>query len=483
MTAAAAGSAFAIDPFFPTFGNLGIDVQHYNIDLDVDPVSGRIIGNTSLAIEAVKSLTSFSLDLHSLDVSQVRVNGRQAQFTQSKDKLTIKSFGTIAKGREFAVQVRYAGVPDPLADPTTPGALLGWFKYKNSSYVVSEPVGASTFFPANEDITDKATYTFGITVPFNYAGVANGAPVGRFNLGAKTRYQWAMLQPMQAWLATVHVNKFNVRTTRTSKGIPVRTYYPDGVPASHVDRYQLAAEMIPYFESKIGRYPFSSYGTVVTQDPALTYYLETQAISVFPAEAPDPAAPTDEGIVAHELVHQWFGNSVSVSRWEDLWFAEGLATYFEVLWPNRDDPAAFDAAMLEIYDSVVADEIGPAVVDAPDQLFSERTYNRGGSAIYALQLKVGQPMLFKILRRFLNQNRNGTITSADFINTAVKVSGDPSVRPLLRAWLYETPVPSLPGTAVAARATAKRAPAAKLAAARCGRSLHRGAPQECAPTN
>jgi aminopeptidase N len=484
VLALAVSPALAVDPFFPTFGNPGIDVHHYNIDLDVDPVSGRISGQSSLIVEAKQGLNSFSLDLHGLIVSKVIVNGRHVRFSQANDKVNISGFGFVPKGRHFFAAISYAGVPDPLPDPTVEpgsGIFLGWFKYQNSTYVVSEPLGASSFFPANDDITDKATYTFGVTVPKGYTGVANGSPIGHYNFGSKERFQWAMLRPMEAWLATVHVNKFNLKTTRTPNGIPVRAYYPDGVPESHADVYLLASQMIPYFESKVGRYPFASYGTAVSQDPALYYFLETQAMSTFPAETNLAGLP-DEAIVAHELAHQWFGNSVSVAKWEDLWIAEGLATYFEVLWPNRNDPAAFDAGMRDIYDTVVQKQIGAAVVDTPDQLFSDRTYLRGGSAMYALQLKVGQPMLFQILRQFVRENRGGTVNTGDFIRTAVRVSRDPSVRALLQAWLYETPVPTLPGSATARTGVeAKRAPSKvnQLLGMRCGRGSHRGAPKTC----
>jgi aminopeptidase N len=477
----ASSPAFAIDPFFPTFGNLGIDVQHYDIGLDVDPVSGRIIGQTYLVVQAKDRLSSFSLDLHALKVSHVKIDGRPVAFSQANDKLTVKGFGALKKGRVFAVTVNYAGVPDPLPDPTVgpdDGLYLGWFKYQNSTYVVSEPVGASTFFPANDDLTDKATYSFRLTVPKGYTAVANGAPNGRGDRGVKNQFRWSMRQPMEAWLATVHVNKFSVAKARTANGIPVRTYYPAGVPASHVEVYQKPTEMIPFYEKLIGPYPFQSYGSAVSQDPILYYFLETQAMSTLPAET-DPANLPDEGIIAHELIHQWIGNSVSVARWEDLWFAEGLATYFEVLWPNRDDPAAFDAAMRAIYDDVAARNVGPAVVDAPDQLFTSRTYERGGSAMYALQLQIGQQKFFDFLKQFLRENRNGTITSRDFINAAVRITGDKAVGPLLEAWLYDPPVPALPDVNV----TLRRAPAPMpdILGNRCGRGSHRGAPKTCAP--
>lgn len=473
--AAASDSAMAIDPFFPTFGNNGIDVLHYNIELDVDPVSGQVNARTGLVMRAERRLSSFTLDLHALAVSQVTINGQAADFAQADDKLTITPRRLIAQGSFLWVSVTYAGVPDPLPDPTAPAdeLFLGWFKHRKSTYVVSEPVGASTFFPANDEPTDKATYTFAITVPHGYTGVANGWFVGSKPLGSKRRFSWAMLQPMTTWLATVHVNKFNLDVSRAADGTLIRVYSPEDLPETHVESYAKVGEMLPYMEEKIGKYPFASYGSVVVKDPILYYALETQAMSTFP----QGRNPPGEDLVAHEFAHQWFGNSVSVKKWEDLWLAEGTATYFEVLWTHREDPAAFDAAMLDIYDYVADQEIGPAVVEKPEEMFTDRTYYRGAAALYALRQKVGDRIFFTILRHFAQDNRGGNVTSEDFIRTAARFSGDGSVRPLLEAWLYDTAVPALPS--MANRVIRKNVPRPDLVGSRCGRGSHRGAPASC----
>jgi aminopeptidase N len=107
-------------------------------------------------ILAQKRLEAFSLDLAGLDVSRVTVNGRPADFEQANDKLIVMPREPIRKGSVFKLSVAYAGRPDPIPDPTAPGSglELGWFTYGNASYVVSEPVGASTFYPANDEPTD-----------------------------------------------------------------------------------------------------------------------------------------------------------------------------------------------------------------------------------------------------------------------------------------------------------------------------------------
>lgn len=471
----AAGAAHAIDPFFPTFGNNGIDVVHYRLNLDVNPLSGQLDAKAELLIFAQQRLDSFTLDLAGLTVSKATIRGTAVGFSQANDKLTITPNWPIPRGAAFRLIVSYSGKPTPIQDPTVPGDpdyQLGWFKYRNASYVVSEPVGASTFFPANDEPTDKATFTTAITVPSPYAGIANGVVTSAWTSGGKRHFVWEMRQPMTTWLATVHVNKFNVKFAHTPSGTPVSVFYTAATPQADVNGYLLAAKMIPHFERLIGSYPFDGYGSVVVDDPVLYYALETQAMTTFPLGA------ADEAFVAHELAHQWFGDSVSVKRWADLWIAEGAATYFEILWPNRNDPAAFNAAMQENYDYVVAHHLGPAVVDDPEDLFSDRVYLRGAAALYALRQKVGDPTFFMILRRFIFEFRGRNASSADFIRTAVAVSHDIYVARLLHDWLYEEAVPPLPGHT---KTTAKRGSVERpdVVGLRCGPFRHRGGPETC----
>jgi aminopeptidase N len=476
-----ATAALAVDPFFPTLGNNGIDVTNYGINLDIDPITGMVKGRTSLTIKAETRLTSLALDLHGMSISSIQVDGAAAKFSRKRDKVRIIPARAIAQAKTFTVTVTYSGKPQALPDPTAgpkETMYLGWFKTaRNSTYVVSEPVGASTFFPSNDEPTDKATYTFRLTVPYGYHGIANGVQVSTNKVGAKVRSVWQMKQPMATWLATVNVNKFNVYSVRTSNGTPVRIYYPKGSPSSHAPGYAAAAKMIPYFETLIGPYPFESYGSIVVEDPALHYALETQAISTFPS-GPIPPSETS---VAHELAHQWFGNSASVAAWKDLWIAEGAATYFEILWPHRNDPAGFDKAMRDNYSYVLSAKLGPVVVETPGQMFSDRTYNRGAATLYALQLTVGDAVFRKFLKTLITKYRGKTISTQNFVDTAVTVSGDVSLRPKLRSWIYDQVIPALPkapGSTVA-MAARERLVRPDFFGNQCGRGSHRGAPMDC----
>ena len=287
-----------------------------------------------------------------------------------------------------------------------------------------------------------------MTVPAPYAGVANGVLTSSHDAGKERRFVWDMRQPMTPHLVTVHVNKFYGKFGRTLSGKPVSVFSTRSTPQADVDNYLLAAKMIDYFERLVGPYPFEGYGSVVVDDPFLSSALPTQAMATF------PLGSADEGLVAHQVAHQWFGGSVSFARWADHWLAEGFATYFEVLWRHRDDPIGFDAAMRELHGYVAARKIGPAAIDSPDDLFSERVSLRGAAALYALRLKVGDPTFFMILRRFAFEFAGRSASSADFIRTAVSVSDNIYVAELMHAWLYRKPVPSIAG--VPSRAKPRR---------------------------
>ena len=177
----------------------------------------------------------------------------------------------------------------------------------------------------------------------------------------------------------------------------------------------------------------------MVDDPELYYALETQAMSTFQSDN------VDELTVVHELAHQWFGNAVTVAQWRDLWLAEGFATYFEFLWQHRGDRPGLEADFAGLHAFVVEEGVGPAVVSRPQDLFAFNTYYRGALTLQALRSTVGddkfsahRPDLLSHLpqrQRDLGRLHRGRVAEI----------GGAGVRPLLRAWLYEQPVPPLPG--------------------------------------
>lgn len=440
------GSAHAIDDFFPTFGNVGIDVRHYAIRLDVKGKGAQVSGRAALNIQATQRLSEFSLDLSHLKVSSVEIDGVKARFSQKPGKLVIRPARAIPKGDRFKAIIVYAGAPRTIPDPTVddPSSIpgLGWSRWAESSYVVSEPVGAGTWYPVNDEPTDKASYRFTILADEPYTAIANGVPVSVTDLGKRRRYVWDQRQPMASYLAITDIGEFKLERSQSASGVPIRNYITTGTPPDGVAAVRKTAVMVDFVEKLVGKYPFDGYGSVLVDDPELTYALETQAMSTF------QSSWVDELTVVHELAHQWFGDSITVAEWRDLWLAEGFATYFEFLWDNRGNQAGFDAALDDLYAYAVSRGIGPAVVSRPEDLFAANTYYRGALTLEALRRTVGDKAFWQTVRRWYQTYRNGNATSGDFIKLAASIGGK-QVRPLLNAWLYEQPVPPMPGVATA----------------------------------
>lgn len=470
----AVAPAVAVDPLYPSYGDARIDVEHYDLDLDVEAPSFAIDAKATLKITALKSFDAFTLDLNRLDVASVKVDGVDAKFEQKNDKLVIRPKETIERADRFKLVVRYSGKPQAIDDPTekNPKYKLGWRSQKDGIYVVGQPTGASTFFPSNEVPDDKATFRIAITAPAGYSAVSNGLLAAAIDSGRKRkRYVWKMDRPMQPVLATVHIGKYNLDRSRTQSGKPLRFYTSLSTKREDRQAYRQSRAMLLFFEKVIGEYPFDNYGTIDVDDP--TYYaaLETQTISSF------PRGDAGQGVIAHELAHQWFGDSVSIKKWEDIWIAEGAATYFELLWKNRESVGAFEGAMARLYRYVDRKQLGPSVIETPLKLFSDRVYSRGSLSYYALRQRVGDDTFYRILRTFLTRYRDANASSQDFIDVAREVSGDAGVEPILRAWLYDKAVPELAGVAKARPTEAMETP--DIVGLQCGK--HRRASSECEP--
>ena len=440
--------AQAIDAFFPTFGNNGYDVQHYAVNLDVDGSRHRIDGRAVLTVRATSPLSGFTLDLSGLEVTGVRVDGVAARFSREPGKLRVRPAVAIAKGTKFTVAIAYRGIPATIPDPTVddPASIpgLGWSTWRQTSYVVSEPVGAGTWYPVNDEPTDKATYRVTISVEKPYLAVGNGVLSSVTDLGERRRFVWEQAQPMASYLAIVDIDWYRQERQLAANGVTIRTFKTASTPPESLRALRKTAAMMDYFVGLLGPYPFDAYGSVMVRDPNLFYALETQAMSTFQQDY------VDEATVAHELAHQWFGNSVTVAEWRDLWLAEGFATYLELMWQYRADRPGLEAEFADLYAYVVENEVGPAVVSRPQDLFADNTYYRGALTLHALRLHVGDRDFFRTLRAFYRTYRDKNATSADFIDVADGQTDRGGVRRLLRAWLYDQAVPALPGVSAVA---------------------------------
>jgi len=214
-------------------------------------------------------------------------------------------------------------------------------------------------------------------------------------------------------------------------------FFPTAL-SSHLTRsFAPTTDMIAYYSELIGPFPFESYGAIVMDAP-FGGALETQTRPVFGRTA------TMETIIAHELAHQWFGNSISLASWQDIWLNEGFATYFHHLWTEHTKgPAVFKATMRGMYTTMRARQLSPPGAPAIDGLFDSAIYVRGAWTLHALRLELGDELFFEIIRTYYARFQGGNATTADFIAVAEEVSGQ-TLDDFFQAWLYAETVPPMP---------------------------------------
>jgi len=436
------GAAGAGDPYYPTYGNGGYDVASYQLRLRYDPAGNRLTATATIVATATADLSRFNLDLAGLTVQSVTVDGTRAASARDGNELMITPARGLAKGTRFTVQVAYGGRPGPV----NPRLGAGGFLHDDGEAVaLGQPESASSWFPVNDHPSDKATYTVEVTVPEGVSAISNGVLAGRSTADGWTTWRWEERAPMASYLATLAVGEYRVITGEHNDGKPVVTAVDSSLPAGGPADRAMArtTEIADFLATQFGPYPFDAYGGIVVDDTRVNYALETQSRPVYgPSFFLGPGDAT--WVVAHELAHQWFGDSVSVQRWQDLWLNEGFASYAEWLWAEHESGYPVEQAFLDEYERS-GDEVWQVPPGDPgvENLFSRSVYKRGAMTLHVLRKTLGDDAFFRMLKEWPAQKRNGNATTAEFIAFAEQIAGT-SLRSLFDAWLYQKSKPPLP---------------------------------------
>lgn len=430
------------DPYFDEMGNGGYDVQHYSIALDVDMKLNEISGSTTINAEALQLLTSLNFELLGLTVEEITVNGEAALFDRNGIELTIFLPQAAVEGDMLQIVIVYYGTPGEGIDASgLPQYSEGWIYYESGVVVAGEPTGASTWYPVNEHPIDKASYSFAITVDQPFEVAANGILQEVADEGSQSTYLWEMSDPIAPYLVTVAIGEFDVDEYTGPSGVPVRNYFGIGVSKSVRDNFARIGDMIAFFETVFGPYPFDAYGVVV-HDLDLGFALECATLVVFGDSF------TDEYVVAHELSHMWYGDSVGLTAWKDIWLNEGFATYASMLWNENaygrevlNDEIRANYEQLALYGQFISSE--PIGDPGPDNLFRYDIYYRGALTLHALRLMVGDEAFFDIMRTYAERFAHGNAATGDFTAVAEEVSGR-QLDEFFDAWLYQVELPEIP---------------------------------------
>ncbi|MEU4492450.1 M1 family metallopeptidase [Streptomyces sp. NPDC023998] len=440
------------DTYYPASGNGGYDVSHYDLRLKYQPATDLLEGTATILATATQNLSRFNLDF-GLDVDEVRVNNKKAQFKKEGDQeLVITPATPLEKGKPVSVVVRYAGKPSEL----NIGGYTAWHRTPDGGVAAQEPDSAVWWFPSNDHPLDKATYDISVLVPDGTQAISNGVLQSQSSRLGWTRYNWRSNKPQASYLATLAVGKFDITTDKTADGLPILNAYSKdlgdnaGAARASVER---TGEVAEWLTGVFGPYPFNALGGYV---PNVTsgYALETQTRPFYsPLQFANGA---NVSVVVHELAHQWYGDSVSVDGWKDIWVNEGFARYSQWLWSEKEGEGTAQELADWVYAQHPADDAFWTVKPGdpgPDKQFDIAIYDRGALALQALRGEVGDEDFFAILKGWPAEHAYGNAKVGDFVKYAEKVSGKP-LAGLLDTWLYQ---PSKPGAPAAAGARIAKA--------------------------
>lgn len=422
------------DSFYPLLGNGGYDVLHYDIDLDVEPSENTIDAVTTITAVATEDLDKFNLDFLGLEVSVVSIDGVDAEFSRDGQEMTIQPAGPVSSGAQFTVAVSYSGTPQPVDDPGVPFSAVGWHTSSGVIYTASQPSGAMTWYPNNNHPTDKATFTFQITVPDGVTAAATGLLSDEITSGGRTTTTWQMEDPMATYLAAVYIGDFERHEQRLDDGLLIRDYVPRGSDPATLGQLAVAPEAIRFFEEILGPYPFDAYGTIVMPFP-LGFALENQTLSIHGLYAIDPY------VIAHEVSHQWIGNSTTVDDWSDIWLHEGFAHYLGLMFIADFYNQEIAAIMAEEHRELALLGTSPPGAIEIHELFDTNTvYRRGALTLHALRSLIGDDLFFDIARTHYVQTAGGTTNTELFLGIVKDIAGDDAVS-LVKSWLYDSDMP------------------------------------------
>jgi aminopeptidase N len=414
-------------------------VQHYDVTLAYDPTSDVLNGTVALDIAFTEARDAFTLDATpAVKVSRVTIDGADAKFSAHANELSITPDMPIEEGARHTVAVTYRS--DPKDRTSAAGLPSGWFDVKDAgSYVLNEPDAARTWLPSNDHPSDKATWTFHLTVPVGLTAVANGRIVSHTTGAAGETWTWAEDRPMATYLVQLITGKYTLIEGTGPNGLPMLSAVLTADRQRMQPYVDAQTKMIDYFDDWFGPFPLDRYGIAMT-DSFSGLAMEDQERPLFSRDdfQSGQVGEIEQLLLSHELVHQWFGDAVTPEQWDDIWLNESFATYGQWMWLDHAGVAPLATQAEAALGYQRANPTGKPTVD---NMFGFESYDGGAVVLHALRGTIGDAAFFQLLKGWSHDNNGTSRSTADFIAMAEKVSGR-DLTEFFDTWLFSTNVPT-----------------------------------------
>jgi aminopeptidase N len=439
-------------------GDRPFRLDHARLEWEVDLVARRLSGTATLTVAARRAgLTAVSLDAVDLEVESVTAGGRPASFSNDGQTLRVTLAEAPAENAPLEIGVRYACRPRRglyFVGPTAAHpdrAPQCWTQGQDDD--------ARCFWPCLDQPIDKFTTEVICTAQAGLFVLSNGDLRERVDLpgGGATRWHYALALPQPAYLLTLVVGPFAELRDRAPKtGVDVLGYCAPGREADARRSIARTGAMIDHFSEKIGiGYPHARYSQIFVPEFIFGGMENTSATTLTELALLDERAALDhdmDGLVSHELAHQWWGDLLTCREWSEAWLNEGFATYFEYVWrehaKGRDEA---DHELLADTDGYLAEASGRYLrsivsrhYDEPIHLFDAHLYEKGGRVLHMLRHELGEGSFWRAIGHYAKKHAKGSVETRDLARAIEDVTGR-SVEAMLDRWIARPGHPELEG--------------------------------------
>ncbi len=452
-TAVSGGTDGAVPDDYPR--RIGVDVRHYRFELSLSDDTDALEGRANVRVAFTGSgVTHLRLDLvgvrpdgSGMSVHAVSSDGVALSFTHEEDLLTIALPGPVEAGSFASVDIEYSGEP-------ASGLRAGPNKYGDRTFFSDNwPNRARHWLPTIDHPYDKASSEMVVTAPAHYQVVSNGVRVEETDRldGTRTTH-WRQSAPIATWLYVLGVARFAVQHVDDVRGVPIETWvYPQDRDAGFHDFAVPTRRAMEFFADNVGPYAYDKVANITS--PVTGGGMEAASAIMYNESSVTGTRPIGwRNVIIHEIAHQWFGNAVTESDWDDVWLSEGFATYFTLLFIEhaygRDEFVTGLRRSSEQVGRFYAGEPDYRVVhddlDDMGRVASVATYQKGAWVLHMLRGRVGDEAFWRGIRSYYAAHMNGNATTADFVAHMESASGD-DLEHFFDQWLYQRGNPRLAG--------------------------------------
>ncbi|MCH2224457.1 MAG: M1 family metallopeptidase [Crocinitomicaceae bacterium] len=424
-----------------------IDIINYDITLHVNDSTDEIIVQERISVEFLSNCHQFHLNLDNKDslgmtISEkgITENGTPIQYRHLNDTLFIRpKHGQ--KGKKAVYQFQYSGIPSN-------GLIIGKNKFgKRTFFGDNWPNRAHYWLACLDHPLDKATVNFTVHAPSHYNCIATGTLTDKKTLPSlETVFSYTSNIPLPTKVMVVGLADFSVTEIPHQYNFPLTTWsYTDDAKNGENDM-NVSKEIVDYFIKNIGEYPFEKLANV--QSTTMFGGMEN-AGNIFYDEKAIKGNNSMEALIAHEIAHQWFGNSASESDWQHLWLSEGFATYLtDLYFEHTQGTQAMNERLIRERNRVInfAKKYDHAVVDTayPNlmTLLNPNSYQKGAWFLHMLRQKIGTEVFWKGIRKYYDEFKYSNANTDDFLRIMSKESNI-DLTSFFTQWLHTSGHPIL----------------------------------------